>query len=190
MSIFILTKKHTKSDIQKTWKNILIGYTRISKHLRVWAPRIHQVLITSEPVVNKNKRGADLLLEHPLLPSEKPLRLQTREPKPRSQPCKSPSKRPSTVSSKRTHPEDPVDGKNANKDELSQAITYIKQMRMYLSLDPKPRTNPGRTSGKNSIDGLVRPAQELSKSVTKTCSKVREPETYNEVINDPIHGNR
>ena len=55
----------------------------------------------------------------------------------------------------------------------------------------KPRTDQGRTSGKNPpTEGLVRPAQEFAKSVTETSSKVREPKTYDEVINDPIHGNR
>ena len=63
-------------------------------------------------------------------------------------------------------------------------------MRIHLPLDPKPRIDLGRTSSKNSTDGLVRPAQEFAMSVTKTNSKIREPKTYNEAINDPIHGNR
>ena len=49
----------------------------------------------------------------------------------------------------------------------------------------------GGTTGKNPSDGLVRPVYlEFAKSVTETSSKVREPKTYNEVINNLIHGNR
>ena len=73
---------------------------------------------------------------------------------------------------------------------LAQAIMQTKRMRIHLLFDPKPKTDRGKTSGKNPADGLVRPAQELAKSVTESCSKVREPKTYNEAINNPIHDNR
>ena len=53
-----------------------------------------------------------------------------------------------------------------------------------------PRTDPDGTSGKDPSNGLVRPAQELAKLVTETSSKVREPKTYNEAVNNPINGNR
>ena len=58
-----------------------------------------------------------------------------------------------------------------------------------LSLAQRPRTDPSGTSGKNPLDGLVRPTQELAKLVTETSSKVREPKTYDEAVNDPINGN-
>lgn len=70
VSIFIIIKKHTKSNMQKTWKNIFISYTRISKHLRVWAFSIYQVFIASKPIINEMKRSAGLLLKY-LLPSSK-----------------------------------------------------------------------------------------------------------------------
>ena len=57
-------------------------------------------------------------------------------------------------------------------------------------LAQRPKTDPGGTSGENPSDGLVRPTQELAKSVPKTSSKVREPKTYDEAINDRINGNR
>lgn len=54
-----------------------------------------------------------------------------------------------------------------------------------------PRIDLGGISGKNPLeDELVRSAYEFAKSVTKTSSKIREPKTYNEAINDPIYGNR
>ena len=40
------------------------------------------------------------------------------------------------------------------------------------------------------MERLVKLAQEFAKLVTKTSSKVQKPKTYNEAINDPIHGNR
>lgn len=36
----------------------------------------------------------------------------------------------------------------------------------------KPRTDPGGTSGKNPSDELVKPGQEVAKSVIETSSKV------------------
>ena len=64
-------------------------------------------------------------------------------------------------------------------------------MRIDFSHDPKPKTDLGGTSSKNPLrDGLVRPMHKFAKSVIKTSSKVQEPKTYDEVINDPIHGNR
>ena len=54
----------------------------------------------------------------------------------------------------------------------------------------KPRIDLGTASGKNLSDGLVRPAQELAKSVTETSSKLCKPKTYNEFINNPINRNK
>ena len=53
-----------------------------------------------------------------------------------------------------------------------------------------PRTDLGKTSGKNPSDGLIRPVQELAKLVTETSIKVRKPKTYDEAANNPINGNR
>lgn len=63
-------------------------------------------------------------------------------------------------------------------------------MRVDLPLNPKSKTDLGKTLSKNSTDELVRPAQELAKSASETSSKVRAPKIYNKVIHDPIHGNR
>ena len=54
----------------------------------------------------------------------------------------------------------------------------------------RARTDPSGTLGENPSDGLIRPAQELAKSVTETSSKVHEPKTYNKAVNNPINGNR
>lgn len=63
-------------------------------------------------------------------------------------------------------------------------------MRIYLPFYLKPKTDLNRTSGKNPINGLIRPAQELAKLVTKTSTKKQEPKTYDKVINNPIYDNR
>lgn len=73
MNTFIQNKKCTKSDIHKTRKEILIGYTGMSNHLWVWAPRIYHVLIASKLVVNKGKRVANQFIKHLLPPLEKSL---------------------------------------------------------------------------------------------------------------------
>lgn len=63
-------------------------------------------------------------------------------------------------------------------------------IKIQLPYDSKLRIDLGWTSGKNPINGLVKPMQELAKSVTKTNSKVREPKIYDEAINNSIHRNR
>lgn len=60
----------------------------------------------------------------------------------------------------------------------------------HLPIARRPKTDLGGISGKNPSDGLVKPTRELAKSVTKTSSKVREPKTYDEAVNDPINRNR
>ena len=191
VSIFIPSKKRIKSDIRRTWKGIFIGYTGTYKHLRVWAPRTHQVLIASKSIVNKSKKSADLLVKHPLPPSDKPLQLQIGKPKPRGRPRKNPVEKRSTAKiSKRGHIEDILSEEDV-EEETVQAIMQTKRMRIHLPCDPKPRTDLGGISGKNPLgDGLVRLAYEFAKSVTEISSKVREPKTYDEAINDPIHENR
>lgn len=93
-------------------------------------------------------------------------------------------------SGKRAHAED-VASKNDVEKEVVQAIIYTKWMKIDLFYDPKPKTDLGGTLDKNRLgDGLVRPVREFAKSVTETSSKVQEPKTYDETINDPIHGNR
>lgn len=80
-SIFIPSEKRTKSDIHKTQKVIFIGNTDTSKHVRVWTPQTHQVLVASELILNKKQRKAHLLIEH-LMPSpKKPLKILPEEPK-------------------------------------------------------------------------------------------------------------
>lgn len=77
------------------------------------------------------------------------------------------------------------------KDKLAQGIVRIKRMRIHLFCNLKPKADLGEISSKNLLeDGLIRPVYEFIKSVTKNNSKVREPKTYNEVINNHINGNR
>lgn len=63
-------------------------------------------------------------------------------------------------------------------------------MKIYLSLDPKPRTDLDGITGKNLSNRLVRLVQNIFKAVTDTSNKVRESKTYDETINNPIPGNR
>ena len=182
VSTHIWFENRFKSDVYKTWNEIFIGYTDTTKHLQTWAPKTHQVLIASEPVVNESKRVAKLLVDNSM-PPPKLFRQPAEEPKPRSQPCKR-----SCVEDIFIEENDRKE--NASGDKLAQAIVQTKRMRIQPPHNPKPRTNLGETSGKNLANRLVRPARELAKSLTETSSKVREPWTYDKAINDPVHGNR
>ena len=123
-----------------------------------------------------------ILVDNPM-PPPKLLRQSGGEPKSRGRPRKKP--RPeNTVIEKNTRKE------NASRDELAQAIVQTKRMRIYSCHDPKSWTDLSRILGKNSADRLVRLAQKLANSVTETSSKVRELKTYNEAINNSIHGNK
>lgn len=51
--------------------------------MRIWAPCTYQVLIVSRPVINKGKKDANLLIEHLLPPTKKPIWPQTSKQKPR-----------------------------------------------------------------------------------------------------------
>lgn len=74
---------------------------------------------------------------------------------------------------------------------MAQAILQIKWMRIYPLRNSKPRIDLNGTLGKNLLgNGLVRLVYKFVKSVTKTNNKMRELKTYDEAINNPIHGNR
>ena len=86
-------KKRSKSDFQKAWEGILIGYnTDTTKHFRVWAPQTRQVIIASEPHINETKQGAKLLIQWPVETatsvSTKKRKAPAGEPKPRGRPRK------------------------------------------------------------------------------------------------------
>lgn len=65
-------------------------------------------------------------------------------------------------------------------------------MRIYLLLDPKPRTDLGGILGKNLLvrNRLVRLTYKLARSVTAISSKVQKSKTYNEAISDLLHSNK
>lgn len=60
-------EKRYKSDICKNWKGILIGYSQdIAKHVQAWAPKTQQILVISNPYIDKSVQGAKLLINYPL----------------------------------------------------------------------------------------------------------------------------
>lgn len=86
----ISDEKRSKSDYQRVWQGILIGYSPDTiKHFRVWAPQTRQVVIASEPYIDEPEKGAKL-------PSKWPLETATRskkkapagEPRPKGRPQK------------------------------------------------------------------------------------------------------
>lgn len=54
----------------------------------------------------------------------------------------------------------------------------------------KPRIDLDGILSKNLSKGWVSRAREFAKSVIEICSKMHEPKTYNEAINNAIYGNR
>ena len=53
VSTYIPSEKHSKSNVYKPWNGIFLGYTDTTKYLGTWAPKTHQMLIASKPVVNE-----------------------------------------------------------------------------------------------------------------------------------------
>ena len=178
VSTHILSEKCFKSDVYKTWNGIFIRYMDTMQHLRVRAPKTDQVLIASEPVVNKSKRECELLVNNSMPAPKRPLRQSAGEPKHQGR------------SKKRAQIEAEHNGSVVLEESLAaEGHLQTGVGNSHDLLVQRPRTDRGGTSGK-SPSGLVRPARELAKSVTETSSKVREPKTYNEAVNNPINGNR
>lgn len=63
-------------------------------------------------------------------------------------------------------------------------------MKIHPPYNPKPKTDLDGTTGKNLADKLVKPAQELTKSVIETSNKVQEHKIYDKAINNSVHRNR
>lgn len=68
--------------------------------------------------------------------------------------------------------------------------SIIRTENPHNQLVQRRKTDLGGTIGKIPSERLIRPARKVAKLVTKTSSKVQEPKTYNETINNLVHGNR
>lgn len=92
VSVVIPKEKRYKSNIYKNWKGIFIGYSQDNtKHVRAWAPKTQQILLVSDPYIEKSDQGARLLVDHPLDLSHLPSTGLKRkapigEPRPRGRP--------------------------------------------------------------------------------------------------------
>ena len=87
-SVEIPKEKRHKSDIQKNWYGIFIGYSPDTvKHIRIWASKTRQRLIATDPYIDESKQGAKLLVEYPIQSNPK-CKLPTSESKPRRRPRK------------------------------------------------------------------------------------------------------
>lgn len=82
-----------------------------------------------------------------------------------------------------------------NNLEVGQSITTASQMRLYKSYNLlQIKLDRSYNLSMPKIDlgiGLgIRPVYKLAKFLIKTNSKIYEPKTYNEAINNLIHGNK
>lgn len=80
VSTHILIERHSKSDIQMTWNGIFIVYTDTTKHVKMWPIHTHQILIASEPILNKSSKRTQLLINFLMPPSENLLREPAEKP--------------------------------------------------------------------------------------------------------------
>lgn len=88
ISAYISFKKWYKSNVYKTWNDIIIEYTNTTKHLKVWAPKTHQILITNKLIINKLKIDIELLIKYSMSRPKKLLRQPVSKPRPKRRPTK------------------------------------------------------------------------------------------------------
>lgn len=106
-------------------------YIDITKNIRIQASQTYQVFITSEPIINESKQGADLLVENLIPISAKPLQKLASKPKLR--------------------------GRLRKKLQMKNGAEY-NGFREALDTDKVLRTDLDRTLGKNPlVERLIKP---------------------------------
>ena len=90
LALFNIPKeKRSKSDYQKVWEGILIGYSSdITKHFWLWALQTKQVIIASELYINESEKRAKLPAKWPLEIVSLKRKAPAGEPRPESRPQK------------------------------------------------------------------------------------------------------
>ena len=79
----------TQPDYQKLWQGILVGYSPdIRKHYCIWVPQTKEIVIASEPYIDKSKRDAKLLAKWLLDITQTQKKALAKEPKPGGRPRK------------------------------------------------------------------------------------------------------
>lgn len=124
-------EKRSKSNYQKTWQRILIGYSPdTTKHFRVWAPQTKQVIIASEPFIDEFEQGAKLLDRWPIKTLSTKRKAPAGEPKPRGRPRKYPAE-PTVVD---PPPQTaPIESTSATKDSLVSCLP-IRNLEQAMSI--------------------------------------------------------
>ena len=64
--VHIPKEKRIKSDLNCTWKGILVGYTETSKQVKVWSVQTNSIHIVSTYTIDESIKGSDLLTGKPL----------------------------------------------------------------------------------------------------------------------------
>lgn len=92
---------------------------------------------------------------------------------------------------KKTEHDDSVDIKVLDENPIiGQPVVMRAEGFHNPLLTWRPRTDLDGILGKNFLDGLVRLAQKLAKSITETSSKVYKPNTDNYAVNNSINENK
>lgn len=173
VSVVIPREKSHKSDVHKNWQGIFIGYSQdTTKHVRAWAPKTQQILLVSNPYVDKSEQGAKLLLEHFVdisrLPAAGGLKRKTLTSKPR--PRGRLRKIVATV---------PI---LAVVDTSSIPINSDSLEPSFASADSGEKKLVTEESAKGSIF-----TAEKIMSAIEVSSKVYKPSLYEKAISDPMH---
>ena len=151
-------EKRTKSDYQKVWQGILIGYSPDTpKYFRVWVPQTKQVIIVSEPYIDKSEQGAKLLEKWPIEASSKQ-KAPTGEQRPRGRPRK-----------------------YLTLEQLAAQV----EMTTAALLETIPWTDNNGGNGDNNNESLG--GHKTAMSITESTSKICERKAYDKAINDLIH---
>ena len=127
-------KKRSKSDYQKTWQRILIGYSPdTSKHFCIWASQTKQVIIVSEPFIDESDQRAKLLSQWPMDSPLMKRKAPAREPRPRGRPRKNLAEQPAQINQRMADPDPEEDQqpeqpneKPINQNKNKVAMSMIK----------------------------------------------------------------
>ena len=71
-------------------------------------------------------------------------------------------------------------------------LDITQTIRKAPAREPKPRGRPRKNPIEARIETPIEPEivgeEEVAMSITETASKIYEPASYDEVVNDPVHG--
>lgn len=162
VSVLIPKEKRYKSDIYKNQREIFIEYSQdITKHVRAWALKTQQILLVTNPYIDKSEQGAKLLVDYSL-DLTYPIAVKQKGPIGKSRPRGKPQKIQAI-------------------ENIS--ITLVLELKETADTSTKETENLELNPNIENQENVT----EKAMSATKISSKIHEPATYKETISDLIH---